>query len=399
MHRQAEHRLAEPFADREIPFPAAQPRERLLQMERLGVIDHDRDSSGLQGVHDLRAVPGVLRLHRIVAEAGEKAVRHRGGLEPVLQQLRVTLRRAVAVVHFLVEGAELRQKDRRLERVEPRVEPEADVVVFERALSVNADRFEDLVHLRVVREHRAPVAVAAERLRGEKARCGKVPEAARLFPVDAAPEALRGVLHEHEAVLPADGGDAGEVGWQAEQVDGDHGPRLQLPFGERLLDLPGQGIRVQIERVFIHVAENGSRARQAYDLRRSEKGEVRNEDRVPRADALRHQRHEKSVGAVVRGNAVPAVRIGAELLFQLLHLGPRNEAAVRDHFRDSLVDFRFQVPVLRAEIVKFYFLHLYPPEVHPGPARIFCRISGMRAARPAFPRTRRPSRAGGRDCP
>jgi hypothetical protein len=88
----------------------------------------------------------------------------------VTEGLAVTLRNAIPRGDFISEDLELLDQYRRLQRVEPGIEPDANIVVLVAALAVHTDTIERCGELVVIGEDRAAIAVAAERLGREEAR-------------------------------------------------------------------------------------------------------------------------------------------------------------------------------------------------------------------------------------
>ncbi len=60
---------------------------------------------------------------------------------------------------------QLLQQDRSLDRIETAVHADPDVVVFVAAFSMDAQAVQDSCHLRVVREDRTAIAIAAKRFK------------------------------------------------------------------------------------------------------------------------------------------------------------------------------------------------------------------------------------------
>src|SRR5690606_9226758 len=122
---------------------------------------------------------------------------------------------------LLRKDLQLLDQDGGLYRVEPSVDADAHVVVLVRALAVNAQAADRTGERLVVGEHRAAVAVAAERLRrkeaGGRGRADR-PDTAVL--VDGA-EALRRVREQPQAMLRAERLDSVVVRRLAEEIDAD----------------------------------------------------------------------------------------------------------------------------------------------------------------------------------
>src|SRR5262249_16823582 len=106
----------------------------------------------------------------------------------------IAARDALARYDLLGEDLELFDQDRRLDRVEPSVEPYSHAIIFVVALAVDAQAAHDRGKLVVVGEHGAAVAVNAERLCRKEAGRGRFGEGAEATVAVARPESLRGIV-------------------------------------------------------------------------------------------------------------------------------------------------------------------------------------------------------------
>ena len=148
----------------------------------------------------------------------------------------------------------------------------------------------------VVGQHRAAVAVAAERLGRKEARRRRRRERAELAALVGRAERLRGVVEHEQAFRLGDRQQRIVVGRQAEQIDRDHRLGLEavtLGGRDRALDAR----RIEIERVRIDIGEHRRRAEQHDHFGGGAEREGRTDHRVARADALRHQHQHQRVGA------------------------------------------------------------------------------------------------------
>ena len=216
---------------------------------------------------------------------------------------------------------------------------------------VTADQLRPFVR---IGEHRAAVAIAAERLGGEEARGGDVAERARHLPVDGAAEALRAVLQQQHAVALADLADRRVIRRQPEEVDRHDGPGeeaglvLHEPYG--LFKLDG----IEVEGPLVDVHERGRRAEQRRRLPAREEREVGHEHRVARSDAPSHERELQRVGSVGAGYAVPGADVVCEPGFELRNLRAADETARPKNAERSLDDLGLERPVLGFQITKFH---------------------------------------------
>ena len=125
----------------------------------------------------------------------------------------------VARLDLVGENLQLLAQDRRLDRIETRGKPDADIVVAIAALPVHAQAAQHLGHVGVVGHHRAAVAVAAERLCREEAGGSKVAEGAEPAVVIDCAKPLRGVVEDEQAFRLGGCRHSGVIGGKPEQID------------------------------------------------------------------------------------------------------------------------------------------------------------------------------------
>ncbi len=299
-------------------------------------------------------------------------------------------RRLVAPGHpvpgldLLRQHGELFQQNRGLQGVQPAVHAEADVVVFAAPLAVGANRAELGRLVLVVEQDGAAVAVAAQRLGRVEARRGVVRQGTHAPPVQAGPEALRGVRHQRQAVAPGHGNQALVVGGLAEQIDRDHRARPQAA-ALRLLDGRFQALRVDVVAVRQHVDEDRARAQQHDRLGRGGKGEGRHEDRVARADPLQHQGQIQRVGPVGAGHRAPRAAERREPRLQLRHLGTEDEATVGQDALDGVGQPVAEAAALRLQVdERDRASHGAPPAGRTGPRARALGRTGARGRASSF---------------
>ena len=115
----------------------------------------------------------------------------------IAEPSRIALRDHVARGDLVIEDFQLLDQDRGLHGVEPSGQAEADIVVFVRALAVDADAAQRRGKFGIVGEDRAAVAEAAERFGREKAGRGGMAVGAEPAALVARAKTLRGII-EHE---------------------------------------------------------------------------------------------------------------------------------------------------------------------------------------------------------
>ncbi len=145
----------------------------------------------------------------------------------IAEPLRIALRDLVARGDLVLEDFQFFDQDRGLHGIEPPGQPETNIVVFVRALAVDADAAQRFGKFGIVGEDRPAVAEAAERLGREKAGRGDEAEGAETAALVAGAKRLRGVIEHEQALGFRDRADGIMVGALPEQVDRDHRPRLE----------------------------------------------------------------------------------------------------------------------------------------------------------------------------
>ena len=203
--------------------------------------------------------------------------------------LRIARRDLLAGDHLLFEDRELLDQDRRLQRVEARVQADMDVVVLRLALAVEGERAELRGERVVIGEHGAAVAVAAERLGRIEAGAGDLAERAALPAAERAADRLRGVLDDQQVLARGDLLDRRIVGRQAEQVDRDDRLRREAAFALDHLDRRLEAGDVDVVGVGIDVDEDRLGLGQRHHFGGRGEGEARHENGVAGADAGSHR--------------------------------------------------------------------------------------------------------------
>src|SRR5690606_9333651 len=146
---------------------------------------------------------------------------------------------------LLRKDGELLEQDRGLQRIEPPVDADPDVVVLVASLAMYPERPQQCGELPIVGKDGATVAVAAEGLGREKRRRRDLGQGAYLAAVPPGPEALRRVVHDPEAERGCGAADRLVIRRLAEQIDGDDAARREPRLaggGDARLD----SVRVEI---------------------------------------------------------------------------------------------------------------------------------------------------------
>src|SRR5207237_10294398 len=122
----------------------------------------------------------------------------------------------------------------RLDGVEPAVHADAHAIILAAAsLPMNAQAAHHLRKLLVVGEHRAAVAVAAQRLGGKETRRGCRRERTEAAILVSRAEGLGGVVEHEELLRRGDRGNAIVVRGLPEEIHRDHGPGPKAKLARR----------------------------------------------------------------------------------------------------------------------------------------------------------------------
>ena len=189
----------------------------------------------------------------------------------------VALGDGLACLEFCIQVGELDAEDGGLQGVEPAVHA-GDFVEVALFAAVVCEHARFLGEFLVRGEDGPAVTVAAEGLARVEAGDGDVAEGTCLFPALRGPEGLRGIFEEPEPVTFGDLAEFCVWGALAEEVDRDDSARQRADQGFDAFGGHLEGARVD-------VGKNGGSPEPCDTFCRGDKGEIRNDDLVPRLDA------------------------------------------------------------------------------------------------------------------
>ena len=257
-----------------------------------------------------------------------------------------------------LESLQFDLQDGGLQSVQPGIAPQTHVVVLFRAFAMNGQRTDQRGQLVVIRENRAAVAVAAQRLGREKAGDGRIAEAARHFAVQTAAKRLRAVFQKQQIVFLGNGFDAVKIGREAENIHRHNSFGFQLALFLYGLNAALQTVGIHVEGVLPHVHENGRGPFAGGALGGRKEREVRYEHRVSRADAPGVKDQTQRVGAVGAGNTMLRSGVLGQTFLQRLDLRPGNIMRILQYPGNGGVHLRLEPFILTVQIPK---LHEKPP--------------------------------------
>ena len=165
----------------------------------------------------------------------------------------------------------------------------------------------------------------------------------------AGAKALRGVIEHEQAFGFCDLGDRIVVGALAEQIDRNHGLRLEALLLRRR-DAALERGRVDIEGRLIDIDEHRRRTGQRHRLAGRAERKGRTEHRIARADIPGHQHHQQRVGAAGAAHDMPGAGEFGEQLFELRHFRSVDELAMGQHAPDRFIDRCAEPAALCADV-------------------------------------------------
>ena len=202
-------------------------------------------------------------------------------------------------------------------------------------------------------------------------------------------ERLRRVVEHLYAVRGGDRRDGIVIGRQAEQVDRDHGFRLQAaPLRRR--DSALKACRIEIEGVGGDVGHDRRRANERHHFGGGAKRKRRADHRVARPDLPRHQHQQQRVGAARTADDMLGAAEGREVGLERAHFRPLDELAMVEHAADRVVDGAAETAALggnvderdRAAVEAGMLIHLvWHARSADNAARSLARRARLRGAR------------------
>src|SRR5204863_3166500 len=110
--------------------------------------------------------------------------------------LVVARRHDIPLFDFILEDLQLFDQDRRLNSIEPRIITDMNMLITVGALAMHAQRQQQVSDALIVCKHSATIAIATQRLCGEKTGCGRVADRTGAPAVEQTTKALRRVAEK-----------------------------------------------------------------------------------------------------------------------------------------------------------------------------------------------------------
>ena len=203
------------------------------------------------------------------------------------------------------------------------------------ALAVYANFAAGLRQHRIAGKDGATVAIAAQRLAGEKAGAAECRQVAALLPVLGCAKALRSVFNYGQvAVALGNGVDGCHIGALPVQAHGHDGSGAGRDGGFY------QG-RVYQPRVWLYIHKHGFATQQRDDFGGGGKGKWGGDDFIACLQTQRHQANQQGFGATGYRNAVCRASALRQCAFKLGYFGAHDVLAVLKHGLHALVDAAF----------------------------------------------------------
>jgi len=181
-----------------------------------------------------------------------------------------------------------------------------------------------------------------------------------LLPVDCirpfhtGPQALAGVLDDHEAVSLRQFHDPRHIGHVAAEMDGNYGldPSSATPGFRRQQFLNPVAVDVEI---LPHIHQDRPGADIDHRRSRGHKGMGRHDHRVAGADPRRPQGHVEGVIAAVQTHGVFRTHEGREIFLEPFQLPPVDQIALAHDFEISGIQLFLDHPVKLRRLHKLHF--------------------------------------------
>ena len=308
-------------------------------VQRLRVVDRARHAGGLHRRLHPGAGGGILQQHGVDAPGALGAgSRPCGVCDAVAQRRLVPGGGAAAGDQLALQQRQLGQQDGGLDAVQPAVHAGAQHVVARLALAMRPQRAIQVGAVGIVGQDGAAIAVAAQGLGRVEAQRRGMPPGAEPPPVQRPAEGLRRVVQREHAVLLAEPLDRRPIRRQAVEVDADHGARPQPALLRHQLHPPHQVGQVDVEGARLHIDEDRRGAEHQRHLGRRGIGEGGQEDRVARADPLRHHGDLQGIGAGGDADRMLRAGEGGQRGLDRIDLRPLDETAMVEDAGDAGID-------------------------------------------------------------
>ena len=345
--------------------------KRRLPVQRLRVIDHRRDTIGLEGGLDGIALLARSETDGILRPTGAVTRRNDRRRQP-LQEFRVAGGNLIHGIQLVFgERLELHLQDRRLDRIQPGVQADTDIVILERPFPVHPVRGDQRRPFVIVREHGATVSVAAQWLGGEERSRRDIAETAGseipgqagndvpvmadlIGHLNSSAETLRPIFQDQEPIAVGHRPDRLIISREAEQVHGNDNAGTQPSFRQDFLHRTLQISGIDVERLLANIYENRLSAFKRHDLGRREECEVRDEHGITGSDAPSLESQGEGIRPVRTGQTMLDPDVFRQLLFQRPNLRAHDIGAGRHRVQDGPVHFLAEDLILLLEISKFH---------------------------------------------
>ena len=203
-----------------------------IRVHRSGIIDHGGDTLLLEFCLEGIALLTAVEAKGILRSAGQEALGDDGCLYSILQEFCIFGSDFVDGSKFIVgKGLEFDLKDCGLKGGEAGVHADANIVVFERVLAMDAVGVGQCCPFIIVCEYGPAVTITAEGVGREERRGADVAEATGFLAHYLATETLSAVFKDELVIEVGYLTDSGIVGRKAEKIDGDDNLWCQFSFG------------------------------------------------------------------------------------------------------------------------------------------------------------------------
>src|SRR5277367_3099926 len=190
--------------------------------------------------------------------------------------------------------------------------------------AVNPDHSQSLGLCRIVGGNETAITRATQILRRKKTKTPEIADSAGKFVVVTRAGGLCRILDDQQIVGRSDFEDGVKVGWQSKKVNWHDGSGVR---SDRLFNQ----IRINVERDWIDVHENGSCPHEFDRVSCSDKTKWAGDNLIAGANPCGHQRKNQRVGAGSAPDSKSHAEFGSDFFLEARHIRTQNKILRFEH--------------------------------------------------------------------
>ena len=153
-----------------------------------------------------------------------------------MQEFRITSGDLINSVQLILsKRLKFHLQDSSLNRIQPRIQADTDIVIFERSLSMHTVRSYERGPFVIVSKHCAAVSIASQWLGGKERRRRDIAERTGTLPFDSPTKTLRTIFQDQKPILISNSSYRLIVGRQAKQINSHNNTRTKTSFSNNPL--------------------------------------------------------------------------------------------------------------------------------------------------------------------